>query len=311
MRVYRDPGEFPRGGPPTCVALGVFDGVHRGHRAVLRLAVHHARERGWQAVAVTFHPHPQQVIAGSGGPFLLLPLQERLRRMGVLGLDATVVLRFDEALRRREPEEFVRGVLVHGLGAGAVVCGPEFRFGHNRRGDVELLRRMGKELGFEVRVCPPIYHGGERVSSSRIRSLLQAGRVEEACELLDQHEVVACITRGQEVLFAEREGRPQLPKESLRPEEESQAALWRLLNSVGLRPEDARSIREAPPRTQPQVLEVWHPFHVELIPAWEPPAPEGPGTRFHAPPYPSLPEGQGEILRWALERPGVGSPEGG
>jgi hypothetical protein len=310
MRVYQDPGEFPRGGSASCVALGVFDGVHRGHRAVLGRAVRHARERGWQAVAVTFHPHPQQVITGASEPFLVLPLEERLRRMATLGLDAAVVLRFDEDLRRTEPEEFVRGVLVGGLGASAVVCGPDFRFGRDRRGDVELLRRMGEELGFKVHVCPPVYHAGERVSSSRIRSLLREGRVEEACELMDQHEVVACVSRGQDVLLVEREGRFGLPKESLRPEEEPRAALWRLLESLELHPEDARSVREGPPRAQPVTLELWHPFHVELSPDRAARLAGGVGPRLYGPPYPPLPEGQEEVVRWALGRQEVRQPDG-
>ncbi|GBD30525.1 Putative riboflavin biosynthesis protein RibF [bacterium HR32] len=298
MRVYRDPGEFPRDGSPTCVALGVFDGVHRGHRAVLGHAVRKARERGWQAVAVTFHPHPQQVITGASEPFLVLPLEERLRRMAALGLDAAVVLRFDERLRRTEPEAFVRELLVGALGARALVCGPDFRFGRDRRGDVELLRQMGEALGFEVHVCPAVYHGGERVSSSRIRSLLREGRVQEACELLDQHEVVACVSRGREVLLAEREGKLGLPKEPLRPGEAPEDALWRLLESLGLGPGDVRSVRQGPQQARPQTLELWHPFHVELFPGRE----SRPPARLHAFPYPPLPEGQEEVVRWALGR---------
>lgn len=299
MRVYRDPGEFPRGGPPSCVALGVFDGVHRGHRAVLAEAVRRARGRGWQAVAVTFHPHPQQVVAGTG-PVLLLPLEERLRRMAALGLDAAVVLRFDDSLRRTEPEEFIRGVLVDALGARTVVCGPDFRFGRDRRGDVELLRRMGEQLGFDVQIQPPILHGGERVSSSRIRWLLREGRAEEACVLMDHHEVVACVGRLGEVLLVEHQGGLGLPKEPLGLEEEPQAALRRLLGRLGLRPEHVRAVGEGPTRAQLQLLELWHPFRVELAPEFEP----APPARLYAPPYPPLPEDQGEVVRWALGQQG-------
>ncbi len=312
MRICRDPGELPRGDTRSCVALGVFDGVHQGHRVVLGCAVQKAREHGWQAVAVTFHPHPQQVITGSSEPFLLLSLDERLRRMAALGLDAAVVLTFDERLRRTEPEEFVQGVLVDGLRASAVACGPDFQFGRDRRGDVELLRRMGAALGFDVYVCPPVYHAGERVSSSRIRLLLRQGRVEEACALLDQHEVLGCISRDGKILLVEHLGQLGLPKEPVRPGETPQVALWRLLGSLGLSPADVRSVREGLTRAQPQTLELWHPFHVELVEACNPEsfASKGSGIRWQAPPYPSLPEGQEEIVRWAVQPPEARQPEG-
>jgi riboflavin kinase/FMN adenylyltransferase len=255
MNVYHRVEEVPPHPAGSCVALGVFDGVHLGHRAVLQAAVRQARQAGWRSVALTFHPHPQQVVAGIPDPFLILPLEERLRRISTLGLDAALVLRFDEALRRTEPEEFVRGFLVGGLGARAVVCGPDFRFGRDRRGDVELLRQLGSELGLSVEVCPPVEVGGQRVSSSRIRALLREGRVEEACELLGHHEAVACAVYQGQVLVAGT----RLPKAPVLPAEQPAQAALRAVAGVAPGPWQAEPVGSV---SAPEVLEVWHVFRL-------------------------------------------------
>ncbi|MDR7416484.1 MAG: FAD synthetase family protein [Armatimonadota bacterium] len=181
MRVFHAPEEVPPA--PTCIALGTFDGVHLGHRAVLERTVAWSREQGWRSMALTFHPHPLEILAPPPEPFLLTTLEERIERMAATGLQALLVLRFDEALRNTEPHAFVE-MLVHRLGVRGVVCGPGFAFGRDRKGDVHLLERLGTRMGFAVRVCPPVEVGGAAVSSSRIRALLREGRVEEATALL-------------------------------------------------------------------------------------------------------------------------------
>ena len=181
MQVFHAPEEVPPA--PTCIALGTFDGVHLGHRAVLERAVAWAREQRWRSMAITFHPHPLELLTAPREPFLLTTLEERMARMASTGLQALLVLRFDEALRNTEPHVFVE-MLVHRLGVRGVVCGPGFAFGRDRKGDVHLLERLGTQMGFSVRVCPPVEVGGTAVSSSRIRALLREGRVEEATGLL-------------------------------------------------------------------------------------------------------------------------------
>lgn len=259
MNVYYRLEDVPPHPSGSCVALGVFDGVHLGHRAVLGTAVERARQRGWRSVALTFHPHPQQVVAGLPDSFLVLPLQERLRRIATLGLDAALVLRFDETLRRTEPKEFVRRVLLGGLGARAVVCGPDFRFGRDRRGDADLLRQLGGELGFSVEVCAPVEVAGQRVSSSRVRALLQEGRAEEACELLGHREAVGCAVYGERVLVAPG-GR--LPKAPVLPGEDPEEAAWRAVAEVA-------SVQRGPWQAEPlgrlvvpEFLEVWYPYRL-------------------------------------------------
>ncbi|MCS7234821.1 MAG: bifunctional riboflavin kinase/FMN adenylyltransferase [Armatimonadota bacterium] len=272
MNVYHRLEDVPPHPAGSCVALGVFDGVHLGHRAVLQAAVRQARQAGWRSVALTFHPHPQQVVARVPDPFLILPLEERLRRIATLGLDAALVLRFDKALRRTEPEEFVRAVLVDGLGAKAAVCGPDFRFGRDRRGDAELLRQLGSELGFSVEVCPPVEVGGQRVSSSRIRALLREGRAEEACELLAHHEAVACAVHEGRVLLADGS---RLPKAPVLPGEPPEQAARRAVGTSGVGTWRAESLGRL---AIPEFLEVWHPYRLSHgsnpLPAetgrWEP-----------------------------------------
>lgn len=259
MKVYYRLEDVPPHPSGSCVALGVFDGVHLGHRAVLGTAVQCARQGGWRSVALTFHPHPQQVVASLPDSFLVLPLEERLRRIATLGVDAALVLRFDEALRRTEPEDFVRTVLLAGLDARAVVCGPDFRFGRDRRGDADLLRQLGRELGFSVKVCAPVEVAGQRVSSSRVRALLREGRAEEACELLAHPEAVVCALYGERVLVA---GGRRLPKAPVLLGEDPEEAAWRALEELVAVQRGSWQAEPLGRLAVPEFLEVWHPYRV-------------------------------------------------
>jgi riboflavin kinase/FMN adenylyltransferase len=183
--VFRAPEAARAQRRDSCVALGVFDGVHRGHQAVLRMASARARERGWRSMALTFDPHPAQVLGRVPEPFLLSSLDVRLARIAACGIDAVLVLSFDDHMRTTPPDVFVREILVESAGARTIVCGPDFRFGHRREGDVARLRALGAELGFEVGVCPPVIDGGAPVSSTRIRAAVREGRHDEARRLLD------------------------------------------------------------------------------------------------------------------------------
>jgi len=273
MRVYRGLEEVPPHPAGSCVALGVFDGVHQGHRQVLRAAVRRAEGGGWCSVALTFHPHPQQVIGRAPESLLILPLEERLRRIATLGLDAALVLRFDDRLRNTEPEEFVQKVLVDGLRARAVVCGPDFRFGRDRRGDPRLLEEVGSRLGFVVEVCPPVMAGGERVSSSRIRALLREGKGEEACELLAHPEAVACVVQAGRVLAVEASGQLRLPKAAVLPEEGPEQALARAVAEAAEVDDTSMQTLFLARLPVPETLEVWYAYALRPNPArLKPPA---------------------------------------
>ncbi len=180
MKIAHDIGELRR--QPRAVAIGTFDGVHLGHRRVLEAAV----AAGLVPTVVTFDPHPR--IAFGYEVDLLTPLRRRLELIGDAGIQEALVVEFDLDLARLEPEEFAERVLVP-IGTEVVVAGPDFRFGHGRTGDLDLLQR----LGFDARTVPHV----ENVSSSRIRDLLRAGEIERAAKLLGRPpEVEGTVVTG-------------------------------------------------------------------------------------------------------------------
>jgi riboflavin kinase / FMN adenylyltransferase len=175
MRVFRGNGPWPELAGPTVVTIGVFDGVHLGHRAVLSRAVDVGRQLGRPAVAVTFDPHPREVLTPGQAPPLLTTARRKAALIDELGLDAMVVLRFDDALSRLPAEEFARRVVSEGLRAERVVVGANFTFGHQALGTVDTLRGLGHELAFEVESIPLAEVQGRRVSSSSIRAAVAEG----------------------------------------------------------------------------------------------------------------------------------------
>jgi riboflavin kinase / FMN adenylyltransferase len=186
------------------VTIGAYDGVHLGHQAVLRLVRELADARGFEAALVTFDRHPAEVVRPESAPRLLTTLEQRLELLDATGdLDLCWVLTFDEARSKEAAEDFVREVLVDGIGARLVVVGADFHFGHRRGGNVALLERMGAELGFEVLGLGLVAVEGEAsgapYSSTRIRELLAKGDVAEAAQLLGRpHEVRGVVERGDQ-----------------------------------------------------------------------------------------------------------------
>jgi riboflavin kinase/FMN adenylyltransferase len=183
----------------SVVTIGVYDGVHLGHHAVLRLVRELADARDLAAVCVTFDRHPAEVVRPDSAPKLLTTPEQKLELLDATGyLDLAFVLHFDEARSREPAEDFVREVLVEAAHARLVVVGADFHFGKGRGGDVELLQRMGAELGFEViGVGLEAAPGGIIYSSTRIRELLAEGDVEGAAVLLGRpHEARGVVVEG-------------------------------------------------------------------------------------------------------------------
>ncbi|WP_308468319.1 bifunctional riboflavin kinase/FAD synthetase [Rathayibacter soli] len=207
MRVFRSPAEVPADFGPSAVTVGKFDGVHTGHRAVIAELERVAAARGLASAVVTFDRNPLEVLAPDKCPESLVSVPQKLDLLAESGLDATLMLTFDRALSRRTAEEFVKDILVDGLGAVTVMVGSDFRFGAGGSGNVVVLRDLGEKYGFEVDliddVRPP---GGERVSSTGIRRLLAAGDVAQAARLLGHLHFVRGIVvhgakRGRELGF--------------------------------------------------------------------------------------------------------------
>lgn len=217
MRVLRAPDGIPDGLPPSVVAIGKFDGVHSGHRAVIRELRRIAEERGLASAVVTFDRHPLALLAPEKCPPSLVGLDQKLDLLAETGIDTALVLTFDRATAGLSPDEFVRRILVGGLNAQVVLVGSDFRFGAGNSGTVATLQSLGAEYGFDVRLIGDVTSGaGRRVSSTWIRSLLDAGDVSGATELLGRPPSV----RGVVVHGAQRGRELGFPTANLAPESE-------------------------------------------------------------------------------------------
>jgi riboflavin kinase/FMN adenylyltransferase len=180
----------PRGWDSPAVSAGNFDGVHRGHQALVELAVRDARATGGTAVVLTFDPHPSRVLSPDRAPEPLMSLAQKAEVLTGLGVDKLAVLKFTLELSQRSPEEFADQVLRQALGARVVVVGANFRFGRGRAGDVARLTALGAELGFRVHGLKPVSHEGEPISSTRIREALARGAVAAARDMLGRRVFV-------------------------------------------------------------------------------------------------------------------------
>jgi riboflavin kinase/FMN adenylyltransferase len=200
VQVIRDADSCPRPDEGTAVTIGFFDGVHLGHRVVIGEARRLAAELGTRSAVITFDRHPAAVVRPESAPPLLTDLEQRLELLATTGIDYAVVVHFDEERSLESAEDFVRHELVDCLGARAVVVGADFHFGHGRKGDVDLLERMGAEHGFEVDGIELVASGSEgarSVSSTAIRDALAAGDIDGANRMLGRpHEIRGIVQTG-------------------------------------------------------------------------------------------------------------------
>jgi riboflavin kinase/FMN adenylyltransferase len=188
------------------IAIGNFDGVHRGHRAVIDAARARAKALGRKAAALTFSPHPRRFFRPQEPLFQLSGEGTKLRLLAATGLDGAIVMTFDAALAATTAEDFIARILVGRLGIAGAAIGFDFHFGKNRAGSPAFLAEQGARLGFTVDIVPPLEDEGRPVSSGAIRAALTAGRVAEAAELLGAPwfvtaEVVHGEKRGRELGF--------------------------------------------------------------------------------------------------------------
>ncbi len=185
MQIFRDPAQLPAEYRSTVVSVGNYDGVHRGHRFLLARVVERAHALGARSVAVTFEPHPTDLLRPGSGPRLITPtLAERLDLLSTTGVDAVVVFSFTAEFSRQSAESFARDVLLDRLHAVEVHEGDNFRFGYRAEAGVDELRALGTRLGFAVHIYPALQVRGMSVSSSLIRKLVSAGDIRRARWLL-------------------------------------------------------------------------------------------------------------------------------
>jgi riboflavin kinase / FMN adenylyltransferase len=198
VRLDTAPSSWPR----PAVAVGNFDGVHRGHQALVAHALTDARRAGGTAVVLTFDPHPSRVLAPERAAATLTTIEQKAELLGRLGVEKLAVLPFTPDVVAQDAEDFVRRILHDMLHASTVVVGASFRFGRGRAGDVALLRRLGGRLGFEVHGMRPVLHQGAPISSTRVREALARGDASAAAEMLGRPyfidgEVVRGVGRGR------------------------------------------------------------------------------------------------------------------
>ena len=187
MKLYRSLREVPPDFGPSVLTIGNFDGVHFGHRRILRRVKELADRHGWKASVLTFDPHPTRVVAPERAPLLMTSPERRAELMEEEGIEQVLILPFTRDLAQLTPEQFVQQLLVDCLGVKAVLVGDNFRFGHKQAGNIRVLAELGSRLGFETEIVPAVALRGRVVSSSGIRELIQRGRVSLAARLL-QHE---------------------------------------------------------------------------------------------------------------------------
>jgi riboflavin kinase/FMN adenylyltransferase len=209
LRIAKSLAEWPRavdGGRRAVVSVGNFDGLHIGHQRILGTVVERARSEGAIAVAITFDPHPMKVLRPASAPALIMTLNDRLAGFEQLGLDAALVLPFDDALAKLPAKEFVKTVIVDTVRACRILVGANFRYGYKQAGDVTLLQELGKRNDFTVEVASAAEAGGIVVSSTAIRRAVAEGRIEEAAVLLGHSfalsgALVGGEGRGRNILF--------------------------------------------------------------------------------------------------------------
>jgi riboflavin kinase/FMN adenylyltransferase len=195
MRVIRDPDRVHLD-QPTVVTVGAFDGLHLGHHELLAQLVRRARDTKRTSVVLTFDPLPREVLHPEGNTTCLMTIDDKLQLLGQWGLDVAVVLPFTGELASTTARDFVR--MLHGhLQMTELWVGWDFALGRERSGSVSTLGKLGKTLGFEVRVVEPVREGGVVISSTEIRRLIAAGRVGEAAEMLGRyHELRGQVVHG-------------------------------------------------------------------------------------------------------------------
>jgi riboflavin kinase/FMN adenylyltransferase len=198
MQTFHKLDEVPREFGPALVSVGNFDGVHRAHRHVIDEIVRRAKAGNAHSVVVTFEPHPARILRPDHNLKLLTPLPEKLRLLEATGIDAVLLLPFSRDLSLMTPHQFGHEILKKRLHAREVHEGYNFRFGHKAGGNIDMLRELGREMGFEVHDYPEMRLRGENVSSSHIRKLLSEGRVSRARHLLGRaFSILSTAGRGR------------------------------------------------------------------------------------------------------------------
>jgi riboflavin kinase/FMN adenylyltransferase len=199
MKILRSIPELARLPGPLFLAIGVFDGVHRGHQAVISTSAEHAGPAKGTAVVVTFDPHPMKVLRPTNAPHLLTATQHKIKLIRTLGVQHLLIIKFDKTFAATPPEDFVQKLVTHSKPLREICVGHEWSFGKNRRGNVALLRKLGAQFDFDVVGIPAVTLGnGELVSSTAIRHAIEGGDLVNASEMLGrEYTILGTVVRGK------------------------------------------------------------------------------------------------------------------
>ena len=197
MEILRSIPELERLRGPLFLAIGVFDGVHRGHQAVISTSADHAAASNGTPVVVTFDPHPEKVLRPQAAPHLLSATEHKIALIRALGVEHLLVITFDKQFAATEPEDFVQKLVIHSKPLQEICVGHEWSFGKNRRGNLDLLKKLGAKFNFDVVGIPPVKINGAVVSSTAIRQAIEKGDLAKAAEMLGrEYTILGTVTRG-------------------------------------------------------------------------------------------------------------------
>jgi len=197
METLHSISELARLPGPLFLAIGVFDGVHRGHQAVISTSAVHARAASGTPVVVTFDPHPERVLRPQTAPHLLSATQHKIALIRALGVEHLLIITFDKEFAATEPEDFVQKLVAHSKPLREICVGHEWSFGKNRRGNLDLLKTLGAQFDFDVVGIPPVKIMGAVVSSTAIRQAIEKGELEKAAQMLGrEYTILGTVTHG-------------------------------------------------------------------------------------------------------------------
>jgi riboflavin kinase / FMN adenylyltransferase len=197
METLQSISELTRLPGPIFLAIGVFDGVHRGHQAVISTSAQHAQSQNGTPVVVTFDPHPMKVLRPRDAPHLLTATQHKIALIRDLGVRHLLVINFNKQFAATEPEDFVRQLMIHSKPLREICVGHEWSFGRDRRGNLNLLQKLGAQFGFAVIGIPPVKINGEVVSSTAIRQAVQSGDLAKAAQMLGrEYAILGTVVSG-------------------------------------------------------------------------------------------------------------------
>jgi riboflavin kinase/FMN adenylyltransferase len=182
----------------TCLAIGAFDGLHKGHQLIISQALKEAKKNNYPAAVLSFHPHPLEIIPGKNPPPSIVSRQQKISLLEAMGVDYYFEQEFNQEFAQLRAEEFINNILLASLRVNTVVVGDDFRFAYKNEGNVEILKKMGELHGYQAKIISQLHASDDRISSTRIRSLLKNGKIKKAKKLLGRsYQICGKVVHGK------------------------------------------------------------------------------------------------------------------